>query len=279
LGETFFFSELIRFFCPNIFLTQHGVPCLALLLRHGYYRDVWLIPNPIVGDTDLHDAVDFVLKRTRLPIDDDDDEHMPHPNSFNKIQKEALIMERLTSSPRIVSIYGHCGLSVLAETTPDEIVNFIVPESGHANRTLLEQLPHIQSMNNYTAIEKLDIALDMSKSIADLHGFSGGKILHGDIHPVQWLRSRVDGKLKLNDFNNAEILDLNRHPADVNDTFYCKAERGIWGGSFRSPEEFLGLPIDEQIDVFSMGNNIYTLITGLVSTFLECSQEFLDVCF
>lgn len=34
---------------------------------------------------------------------------------------------------------------------------------------------------------------------------------------------------------------------------------------YRSPEEFLGAPIDEQADVYSMGNNIYTLLTGLVS--------------
>ena len=32
---------------------------------------------------------------------------------------------------------------------------------------------------------------------------------------------------------------------------------------YRAPEEFLGEPIDEQIDVYSMGNNIYCLLTGL----------------
>jgi serine/threonine protein kinase len=63
----------------------------------------------------------------------------------------------------------------------------------------------------------------VSRAIADLHSFPG-LIIHGDIHPVQWLRSK-DGKLKLNDFNNAEILDWNRKEKS-----YCKADRGSWGG-------------------------------------------------
>jgi serine/threonine protein kinase len=32
---------------------------------------------------------------------------------------------------------------------------------------------------------------------------------------------------------------------------------------YRSPEEFRGDFIDEKVDVYSMGNNIYTLLTGL----------------
>jgi serine/threonine protein kinase len=168
-------------------------------------------------------------------------------------------MERLTASPRIVNIYGYCGLSVLSETALGEVADSIVPPPGHINQSVLDQQPFIQSMNNYTVIEKLEIALDMSKSIADLHGFIDGVLVHGDIHPVQWLRSQVDGKLKLNDFNNAEFLEHNG-------TMFCKADRGYWSGSYRSPEEFLGEPIDEKIDVYSMGNNIYTLVTGLVSS-------------
>ena len=32
---------------------------------------------------------------------------------------------------------------------------------------------------------------------------------------------------------------------------------------YRSPEEFSGNDLDEQIDVFSFGNNLYALLTGL----------------
>jgi hypothetical protein len=37
----------------------------------------------------------------------------------------------------------------------------------------------------------------------------------------------------------------------------------IYHCQYRSPEEYRGDSIDEKIDVFSMGNNIYTLLTGL----------------
>jgi hypothetical protein len=63
-------------------------------------------------------------------------------------------------------------------------------------------------------------------SIADLHGCPG-LIVHGDVHPVQFLRAN-DGSLKLNDFNNAEILDWSREEND-----YCKTDRGSWGGMVR----------------------------------------------
>lgn len=32
---------------------------------------------------------------------------------------------------------------------------------------------------------------------------------------------------------------------------------------YRAPEEFAGGDLDEQIDIFSLGNNVYALMTGL----------------
>ena len=181
-------------------------------------------------------------------------------------------MERLTSSPRIVNIYGHCGLSVMAEAGDDSIASSIVPNSGRANGTTLERQSTIPSFNSYTPFEKLDLAIEMSKAIADLHGFSGGIIFHGDIHPVQWLLSRDHGKLLLNDFNNAEILRMKGDSVQLENDTYCKTDRGVWVGVFRSPEEYLGDEIDEKVDVFSMGNMIYSILTGLVRTMLNLKQ-------
>lgn len=69
-------------------------------------------------------------------------------------------MERLTASPRIVSTYGHCALSVLSENVPHEVSSLIVPNSGHGNQTEFDRLPQIRSLNNYTTMEKLDMALE-----------------------------------------------------------------------------------------------------------------------
>lgn len=48
----------------------------------------------------------------------DDESHLPNSRSMAKIQREAIIMERLTASPRVVGIYGHCALSILSESAP-----------------------------------------------------------------------------------------------------------------------------------------------------------------
>jgi serine/threonine protein kinase len=33
---------------------------------------------------------------------------------------------------------------------------------------------------------------------------------------------------------------------------------------WRSPEEYKDLPLDEKIDIFSLGNNVFSILTGLV---------------
>ena len=221
---------------------------------------------------------DFVLKQSVLPLDNNDVNHLINAEILAKNQREALIMERLSSSPRIVNIYGHCGTSVVAEAGDDSVAKAIVPDSGIANRTVLEQLPFIPSFNTYTPIEKLDLALEMSKAIADIHGFAGGIIVHGDIHPVQWLLSRNKRTVQLNDFNNAEILRVKRRPTKLGNKTFCKADRGTWIGTFRSPEEYLGDRLDEKVDVYSMGNMIYSILTGLVRTGTTMQVQIKDSC-
>lgn len=45
---------------------------------------------------------------------------------------------------------------------------------------------------------------------------------------------------------------------------YCRYRNGKGGGDFRSPEEFKDGRLNEKIDVFSMGNMMYGLLTGLL---------------
>jgi serine/threonine protein kinase len=59
------------------------------------------------------------------------------------------------------------------------------------------------------------------------------------------------------DFNNGEIFDYSK----AGDR-YCKIFR-CFGGTFRSPEEFRCILATEAMDTYSMGNNIYSLLTGL----------------
>lgn len=236
---------------------------------HGYFRDSWLLERPDKHGTrnantkttgqsknsnssnDISSS--FVWKSMRLKDYFDYDYDMMY-----QIHREAIIMERLTASERIVDIYGHCGTSIFAENMEEDVTPAIVPGDGYMRQKDLNRLEKtdVHPMNNLTAMEKLDMALVMAESLADIHGYKGGVISHGDTHPDQWLRSR-NGKVKLNDFNNAEIFDFNEA-----ENRYCKIFR-CFGGTFRSPEEFRCIRANEAMDTYSMGNNIYSLLTGL----------------
>jgi serine/threonine protein kinase len=184
-----------------------------------------------------------------------------------EMNNEAIVLETLSGSPRIVDIYGHCGVSIVAEIMEFELTKEIVPGSeidysayGYMNQSALDKLQtkDVHPMNDLTPEQKLQYAVVMAESIADIHGYVGGVIVHGDIHPVQWLKNKA-GVVKLNDFNNGEILNY-----DVSKQEYCELYR-CYDGTYRPPEELEcgGLYSNEQVDVWPMANNIYCLLTGL----------------
>jgi hypothetical protein len=122
------------------------------------------------------------------------------------------------------------------------------------------QKDDVLPLNNLSLMEKVDLAIVMAEALADLHGFKGGAIAHGDVYPSQWLRT-LDGKLKLNDFNAAVIPDY-----DPVNKQYCTFDRCYLNWN-RAPEDLAcgKWPADVGIDTYCMGNNIYTLLTGLSS--------------
>jgi len=221
-------------------------------LGHGHFRDAWKFEKyPDEGISS------FVIKKLRL-------NHVLKVDhaSLAEAQKEAIIMERLTASPRIVDIYGLCGMSILLESMQDMSTKYIIGSGGRMTQASLDRIQtrvrDVVPQNKLTLVEKLDWAISMAESIADIHGFKGGMIRHGDLQPDQWLISST-GTLKLNDFNLADIFDYSREKSD-----YCKVwacNRGT--GTYSPPEELLCKNVNEGIDTYRMGNNIYTLLTGL----------------
>jgi serine/threonine protein kinase len=84
-----------------------------------------------------------------------------------------------------------------------------------------------------------------------------GIMVHADIQPGQFLTTK-DGRLKLNDFNRAQILLYSDE-----EQAYCRYKNGYGNGNFRAPEEYVNMPINEKVDVWSFGNIVYALLTGL----------------
>ena len=228
-------------------------------LGHGSYRDVYkgmdLLQRDDAATRDPTMPKGFIWKNMLFDPDLDFDHRR-----FYQINADALIMERLTASPRIADIYGKCGTSVMQELLLDTVVNRMEgPYGGHATRKQFMRVQRHEpdAMNNLTLSEKLSMAIEFAESLAELHGFEGGTMMHGDFHSPQWLHSS-DGHLKLNDFNKAHIFRYNQMMGQ-----YCTTER-CYHGSYRSPEDNrCAANGHEASDTFSLGNNIYMLLTGL----------------
>jgi len=175
---------------------------------------------------------------------------------------EALVMERMSSSPRIVDIYGSCSTSVMIEFMPLEVQENILYGDGYATPEQVaecerENHGNLCKGNSLDISEKLHMALGMAEAIADLHGFKDGVIVHDDIQPCQYLRNE-SGHMKLNDFNRAEIMLW-----DDTHQKYCRYNNGGVYGNARAPEEMAEFNLNEKIDVYSLGNVFYVLLTGL----------------
>jgi hypothetical protein len=258
------------------FLDPHHEGLQVAFRGAGFFRDAWewshqgVMPTSSATTTTTTITNRWVMKRIHL-----DDTLNYGIRNIATIAQEAIIMERLSASPRIVDIYGYCGTSMLVEPMVGEIDTEINadlerqevrelfqpkrPRHNHNDKKSHHEPSKMNMfpLNNLTNSEKLILSLEMAESLADLHGFRDGIIVHGDVHPVQWLRT-ADGTVKLNDFNNAMILDWNYKAST-----YCK-EFSNFPGGFHSPEENMGLwVIDDRIDVWALGQTMYTILTGL----------------
>mmetsp|Transcript_3758 Transcript_3758/g.4436 ORF Transcript_3758/g.4436 Transcript_3758/m.4436 type:complete len:408 (+) Transcript_3758:196-1419(+) len=144
-------------------------------LGSGLWRQSWRV-NPRM------DVDSSVLKMMK-------NEHPIDQRNFDRHRRDALVMERLTTSPNVVSIYGFCGNTVLTEyggMTLDEY--------------LYDDVEIVTKYDRNTAMGKLQLVLEVMKGIEALHEIDDGPILHADIQAKQFLFDPVTG-IKVNDFN------------------------------------------------------------------------------
>ena len=230
----------------------------------GHFRDAWMMIQQQQKKKKNQEYSDdnniWILKTLRR-------EHPISIKQHVQMSKEAIIMEQLSSCPRIVNIYGFCGVSIAVENMPYEVEDEIQTslsrkeihqyyENQKPNRAI-HQFGMQPPLNNLTTIEKLNLAIDIAESLADIHGYQGGVIIHADTHPCQWLRNS-QGQVKLNDFNNALIMDW-----DFQTNEFCREHHHL-PGTYRAPEEHKGeWTIDDRSELFAMGGMLYTILTGV----------------
>jgi hypothetical protein len=134
-------------------------------------------------------------------------------------------MERLTSSPYIVSIYAYCGNSVLTEFVGADLEEIILKVSQSSNDNAL--FP-----TRATPEGRLRLALDVARGISAIHSVQGIPIIHADIQTKQFL---VDGhgRVKLNDFNRCRFIPHRNTTGEP-----CEVRIPTAPGATRSPEEY-----------------------------------------
>jgi serine/threonine protein kinase len=140
---------------------------------------------------------------------------------------DALIAEKLTSNPTIVGNYAFCALSMIGEAmVHGDMEKVAIPKKGRLTHEMDKRLP-LSVWNNLSGEQKLKYGLQMAETVALLHGYPKGVIVHNDLQLSQFLLDSNDD-IKLNDFNRGEIMFWNEK-----DQEYCKYKNNPGKGDVR----------------------------------------------
>lgn len=197
------------------------------ILSSGFWRDVWKIQN---GMTER-----VVLKTLRYQHDFDG-------RNYDRHRRDAMATERLTWSPNIINIYGFCGNSGVYEFAPGGDIEDVLFNSDAVQ---------------WNSTERLTVAFQVASAIADTHDSERDgipAIAHTDITTAQFVH--LDGIYKLNDFNRCRFI-----PYDEKRQRNCGFRIPNNPGTFRAPEEYTYDLESEKVDIYSMGNIFFALVT------------------
>lgn len=171
-------------------------------------------------------------------------------------RKEAAVMERVSGSKFLPSIYGYCSLGVMMDFMPDGNMHDYIKGA---------RLPEGKM---FSIEDRLRVAIHMSGGVADLHEIDGSDVpsyIHNDICCHQFLFA--DGVFKLNDFNFAKPIlahnGTNEPCLRTSSDMYLWKNRPVedWKVALHHPDAGGFLP--DKIDVWMMGNMIYIILTNL----------------
>lgn len=199
------------------------------LVAGGAFRWVWMIRES--------DGTRRALKTLRVDVKSQNFDL----RNFDRHRRDAVAMDQLTASPLVVDMYAYCSNTGI----------FDWGEGGDLT-TIFQRNPDISEH------ELLQIAYNVSMSIHDAHHFDDqgrATMAHTDIKPDQFLFQ--DGYYRLTDFNRVRFLSWNK---EENKECGFKVQKN--GGLWRAPEEYAYKIETEKVDVYSLGNVLFFLLTG-----------------
>lgn len=231
-------------------------------LGSGLWRTVWIV-NP-------HLANELVVLKTMK------NEHEVDRRNMERHRRDALVMERLTSSPNIVNIHGYCGNSILSEFIPLTLTDLIQNDlerrrqQAQHNNTQSENVAHgslsvsspmtesNQKQTRNTEAGRLNLSVAIVKGLYDIHNrFPTGPIVHADLTSEQFLVT-ASGQVKMNDFNRCRFMAHRKSNASELCPFIIPSSPG----KNRSPEEYGDKELTEKLDVYAIANILFFILTG-----------------
>ena len=204
----------------------------AGFVANGFFRDVWVVNETTdAGPEPL--AVKTLRLRDSSKLDYD-------ARNYHRHNVDAIVHERLTAAPHVMNIFGYCGMSIVVEFAPGG-------DLGDA----------LSDGNTFTKKERFQTALEVTQAVSDLHNFNQKvpAIAHSDIWHSQFVKTKRGYVLA--DFNRAQFLFWNTTSNASSCPYYYQHSNGY---PFRSPEEYSYQAQTEKIDVYSVGNILFSLL-------------------
>jgi len=214
---------------PNCNMLHEIDMSKPLHVGHGGFRDVWVMKE--WDGTKL--AVKTLVGKKKFTY-----------REYDRHRRDAIAMSLLTSSKHIPNIYGYCTNSGLFDYSP--------------NGSMEDHIFKSEKKQEWTKQLKLRFSWQAATGLADVHGVDmkgdSASISHTDISVDQFIW--LDGMYKLNDFNRARFIRW-----DIVKNEPCTFFIGKNPGRYRSPEEYNYDYLTEKIDVYSLGNILYMILT------------------
>jgi len=202
------------------------------------------------------------------------------PRLLEKTRIDAMAMERLTKSPNVINVYGHCGQSLLIEVGGMTLIDaYTIKKKGNSNNT-------DEKGDVVSPLQKLKWGMQAARALSEVHSIDSPNgmhptLAHGDVSRSNFLVSHLPSNIEkeevviMNDFNQGYLL---RYKDDNNDgNTMCGIINGGNHGmpeTSRPPERYQGFNQYsrnyDKVDIFGLG-------VVLAEMLLEIEHPFLDI--
>lgn len=254
-------NEILTEILPSIYecVEKHGKKCKNII-DSGYYRIIMKTVYPKTGEEIVlkmmktksikkeRDIIRHIRESILLShLYDLEKEWINKPENRDKLFTQTLGNGKVSRQRgfNYVEEYGHCVTPLWISISP------------------LYKVPLDKwILNGYAKLSKLSkliyMSLQIAYSVELIHSIPGGPFHHTDIQPRQFLLDDND-YVYINDFNRGKFQPYHFGEDKVEKCWYCgHRSRGHW----RAPEEPKKRPLNEKLDIFSMGLTIWALYSN-----------------